>query len=97
MYVAAQKRDGSRRGTYGIGGCWSPSRTMKNEVPLTLEGASVLHQMFRVRWQAWKSLPEERRRAALEEATRALTGMEQSQSARFSLLGHKVELMSLHF
>jgi len=70
---------------------------MKNEVPLTLEGASVLHQMFRVRWQAWKSLPEERRRAAVEEATRALTGMEQSQSALFSLLGHKGDLMLLHF
>ena len=70
---------------------------MKNEVPLTLEGASVLHQMFRVRWQAWKNLPEERRRDAVEEATRAFTGMEQSQSALFSLLGHKGDLMLLHF
>jgi hypothetical protein len=29
---------------------------MKHEVPLTLEGASILHQMFRIRWQAWKGL-----------------------------------------
>src|SRR6476660_786944 len=70
---------------------------MKNEVPLTLEGASVLHQMFRVRWQAWKSLTEERRRDAMEEATRTFTGMEQSQSALFSLLGHNGDLMLLHF
>ena len=70
---------------------------MKNEVPLTLEGASVLHQMFRVRWQAWKSQPEERRREALEEATRTFSAMEQSQSAMFSLLGHKGDLMLLHF
>jgi peroxiredoxin len=70
---------------------------MKNEMPLTLEGSSLLHQMFRVRWQAWKSQSEARRREALEEATRALTGMEQSQSALFSLLGHKGDLMLLHF
>jgi len=70
---------------------------MKSEVPLTLEGASLLHQMFRVRWPAWKSLTEERRRDALEEATRAFTAMEQKQSALFSLLGHKGDLMLLHF
>jgi hydrogen peroxide-dependent heme synthase len=70
---------------------------MKNEVPLTLEGASVLHQMFRLRWQAWKTLPEERRRAALAEAVQLFTGMEQRQSALFSLLGHKGDLMLLHF
>ena len=30
-------------------------------VPLTLEGASLLHQMLRVRWTAWKQLaPAER-------------------------------------
>ena len=66
-------------------------------VPLTLEGASMLHQMFRVRWPAWKALPEARRREALDEATRTLTGMEQRQSALFSLLGHKGDLMLLHF
>src|SRR5262252_3824685 len=66
-------------------------------VPLTLEGASMLHQMFRVRWAAWKALPEARKSEALEEATRSLTGMEQRQSALFSLLGHKGDLMLLHF
>ena len=68
-----------------------------NEVPLTLEGASVLHQMFRIRWQAWKNLPDERRREAVEEAAKVFTGMEQSQTALFSLLGHKGDLMLLHF
>jgi peroxiredoxin len=70
---------------------------VKIEVPLTLEGASVLHQMFRVRWQAWKNQPEERRREVLEEATRTFGAMEKSQSALFSLLGHKGDLMLLHF
>ena len=70
---------------------------MKHEVPLTLEGASILHQMFRIRWQAWKGLAEERRHEVLEEATHVLTGMEQAQSALFSLLGHKGDLMLVHF
>jgi chlorite dismutase len=70
---------------------------MKHEVPLTLEGASILHQMFRIRWQAWKGLAEERRREVLEEATHVLAGMEQTQSALFSLLGHKGDLMLVHF
>jgi hydrogen peroxide-dependent heme synthase len=70
---------------------------MKHEVPLTLEGASILHQMFRIRWQAWKGLAEERRREVLEEATHVLAVMEQAQSALFSLLGHKGDLMLVHF
>ncbi len=70
---------------------------MTNEVPLTLEGASVLHQMFRVRWPAWKAATENRRQDALQEACAAFTGMEQSQTALFSLLGHKGDLMLLHF
>jgi hydrogen peroxide-dependent heme synthase len=70
---------------------------MKHEVPLTLEGASILHQMFRIRWQAWKGLAEERQREVLEEATRTFAGMEKARSALFSLLGHKGDLMLVHF
>src|SRR5580704_17835540 len=70
---------------------------MKHEVPLTLEGASILHQMFRIRWQPWKGLAEERRREVLEEATHSFAGMEKTQSALFSLLGHKGDLMLVHF
>ena len=43
---------------------------MKTEVPLTLDGASVLHQMFRIRWQAWKGLSEERRREVARRGRR---------------------------
>ena len=70
---------------------------MKNEVPLTLEGASLLHQMFRIRWPAWKNLTEDRRREALEEAAAALGRMETQGTALFSLLGHKGDLMLVHF
>src|SRR5260370_20888033 len=91
MVSSSTTRSSPSQAVCGIGGA------MKNEVPLTLEGASVLHQMFRVRWQAWKGLPDARRRDALEEATKLFTGMEQSQTALFSLLGHKGDLMLLHF
>ncbi len=69
-------------------------------VPLTVEGASVLHQMMRVRRSAWRALPEDRRGEITAEATAALSEMEkgeEGQSALFSLLGHKGDVMFLHF
>ena len=70
------------------------------EVPLTTEGYSVLHQMMRFRWMAWRSLPEETRSEIAKEATSVLSEMERNsggQSALFSLIGHKGDLMLLHF
>src|SRR5579872_2175885 len=70
-------------------------------VPLTVEGASVLHQMMRFRWTAWRALSAEQRREILQEAVSTLAAMEQPadgrQSAVFSLLGHKGDLMFVHF
>jgi hydrogen peroxide-dependent heme synthase len=69
-------------------------------VPLTVEGYSVLHQMMRLRWPAWRALPQTEKSAILAEASTALSGMEQGtagQSALFSLIGHKGDLMLIHF
>lgn len=69
-------------------------------VPLTIEGASVLHQMMRVRWTAWKALTAERRAEIVREAAAELGKMEQNssgQSGVFSLLGHKGDLILVHF
>jgi peroxiredoxin len=66
-------------------------------VPLTIEGASVLHQMLRVRWPAWRALPPDERAEILAEAAAALAGIEPGGSALFSLLGHKGDLMMVHF
>ncbi len=41
-------------------------------VPLTIEGYSVLHQMMKVRWTAWRGLSEDERRAIVEEASAVL-------------------------
>ncbi len=69
-------------------------------VPLTLEGSFILHQMFRVRWPVWKAATSVEQMRAVEEATALLEEMEkggEEQSALFSMLGHKGDLMLLHF
>lgn len=69
-------------------------------VPLTVEGASVLHQMMRVRWADWRALPAEDREQAMREASSVLAEMEaggKKGSALYSLLGHKGDLMLVHF
>jgi chlorite dismutase len=70
-------------------------------VPLTIEGASVLHQMLRFRWSAWRALPASARAEVLEEAAAALGVMARPdqgrQTALYSLLGHKGDLMLVHF
>jgi peroxiredoxin len=63
--------------------------------PLTLEGAGVLHQIFRVRWPQWKALGRDRQVEVAAEAEQALGAME--QSAAYSILGHKGDLLLLHF
>ena len=66
-------------------------------VPLTLEGSSMLHQMLRVRWPEWRALPAVRRDEILNAGTAAIQQMENQGSAMFSLLGHKGDLMLVHF
>ena len=69
-------------------------------VPLTVEGYSTLHQMMRIRWSAWRALPDVTRREIASEAETLLARMEtgtRGQSALFSLLGHKGDVMLVHF
>jgi chlorite dismutase len=68
-------------------------------VPETLEGWSVLHQMFRVRWEAWQALPASDRRGRAEAGASTFTGPggDQGASALSTLLGHKGDLMLVHF
>jgi chlorite dismutase len=69
-------------------------------VPETLEGWSILHQMFRIRWASWKALDPAHRRALAEEAAAVLGDLEtgpSGPSACVALLGHKADLMLIHF
>ena len=68
-------------------------------VPITLEGSSVLHQMFRFRWPEWRKLTDTQRHEITIEAAAALEKMEHNvngQSALFSLLA-KGDLLLVHF
>ncbi|MBW8749066.1 MAG: heme-dependent peroxidase [Acidobacteria bacterium] len=76
------------------------------QVPLTLEGSNVLHQIFRFDWTAWKKLPLDERTAISEEFSGLLARWEAgntepnghpNQSALFSQIGHKGDLVLIHF
>jgi chlorite dismutase len=69
-------------------------------VPETLEGWWLLHQMFRVRWNEWTARPDAERRALAAQAAAALQepeGAESGPTACVTLLGHKGDLMLIHF
>jgi chlorite dismutase len=80
-------------------------------VPLTLEGSSVLHQFFRFDWKSWRSCADGERKSGapgerkkiVADAIDALRSMERSgpdapvRTALFSELGHKGDLIFVHF
>jgi peroxiredoxin len=72
--------------------------------PLTLEGSTVLHQMFRFDWRSWRGLSASQRQSITEQATDVLAVLEKGKSddpsgrsALYSQLGHKGDLMLIHF
>lgn len=78
----------------------STARQALPATPLTLDGSYILHQMFRVRWTTWRALDITDRKQVLTEATTTLAEMErnkQEPTALFSMLGHKGDLMLVHF
>jgi chlorite dismutase len=70
------------------------------DVPETLEGWSILHQMFRLRWTALRTLTGEARQALAEEACALALGPSQwdgGGTALVQVFGHKADLMFIHF
>jgi chlorite dismutase len=77
-------------------------------VPLTLEGSFLLHQFFHFDWKAWRSCAEDDRKKIAAEGVAALQCLERKasretnpdapiQTALFSQLGHKGDLILIHF
>ena len=73
------------------------------EAPPTDEGWFVLHDFRTVDWDAWRDAPEHERERAIAEGTEHLRRHEEvadsdeGASAVFSVLGHKADLLVVHF
>lgn len=68
--------------------------------PLSLDGSYLLHQMFRVRWPAWNELGTSQQKHVLGKAATLFRDLEvnkQAATGLFSMLGHKGDLMVVHF
>jgi chlorite dismutase len=72
-------------------------------VPLTLEGSFLLHQFFRFDWKSWRSCADGERKKIVADAVDVLKTLESNsahgaiQTALFSTLGHKGDLVLIHF
>jgi len=76
------------------------SRTGVGVAPITLEGSSLLHQMFRIRRDAIGKIPGQELLAIAAQSAETIADMERredGQSAAFVELGHKGDLMLIHF
>ena len=68
--------------------------------PLTLEGFAILHQMFRVRRTEWRATQDSARQEIVDEAVQVLdrmTAREDGETALFAGLGHKSDVLAVHF
>jgi chlorite dismutase len=73
------------------------------EPPETTEGWYVLHDFRTIDWDAWREAPQRERESALDEGTEFLRAREtladapDGASAVFTVLGHRADLLLLHF
>ncbi|WP_418283176.1 heme-binding protein [Halorubrum sp. DTA98] len=73
------------------------------EAPETDEGWFALHDFRSIDWDAWRAAPEHERTRAIEEGRSYLNHRElvadadAGDSAVFSVLGHKADLLVVHF
>jgi hydrogen peroxide-dependent heme synthase len=66
-------------------------------VPETLEGWSLLHLMYRVRWDQLRGKSEAERTRLAEDAIAAVTVPDAGATACVQMLGHKADLMFICF
>jgi len=69
--------------------------SLESAPPLTLDGSPILHQMFQINWKAWRTLNADTQREVAHEASLALG--ELKNTALLAMLGHKGDLMFIHF
>lgn len=79
-----------KRATLKVIPIMTPPLTALPPMPLTMEGSWVLHHMARIRWD---QLPA----TAAARLEQLITDLESKNSAVFSMIGHKGDLMFVHF
>jgi len=67
------------------------------KVPETLEGWAILHKIYKVKWDEWGLNSDVRLVGQLCETLEQHNKSESGQSAVFSIIGHKGDLLFLHF
>ena len=73
------------------------------EAPQTEEGWFALHDFRSIDWDAWRDAPERERKRAIEEGEAFLkhrelvADAEEGDSGLFSVVGHKADLLFVHF
>jgi peroxiredoxin len=68
--------------------------------PETLDGWASLHEFYRMNWSAWKKLSNQDQQKIASEAIETFSKLEKptkGHSAMFAMVGHKADLMFLHF
>jgi chlorite dismutase len=79
---------------------YPPAGQVSNPAPITLEGFVVLHQFFRIRRHQWNLRSAEERVRTINQASEMFAAMvrrEDGESAFFAQLGHKGDLIAIHF
>jgi peroxiredoxin len=72
-----------------------PNESLNSAPPLTLDGSPILHQMFKINWTAWRQLHADTQLEIVNEASQTLRDLK--NTALFAMLGHKGDLMFIHF
>jgi len=67
------------------------------QVPESLEGWSVLHLMYRVRWDRLRGVPAADVQRMADDAMKALAVPDAGATAAVQMLGHKADLMFICF
>lgn len=68
--------------------------------PEALDGWATLHEFYRINWAEWKMLSAKEQEAIVKEATETFASLRKpakGHSAMFAMLGHKADIMFLHF
>src|SRR5690606_13465392 len=77
------------------------SKIIECIVPETLDGWATLHEFYQIDWPALNALTDEERNVIVSEAKELFMRFSQpvgsGDSGFFSVLGHKADLMILHF